>query len=195
MLFLKRLFGMPPIPDEAARLYAALAGQARNTEFYARLGVPDSIDGRFEMLCVHAHAVFHRLRGHGERAEQLAQAVYDAMFADLDGCLREIGAADIGVGRRIKIMTEALKGRIHAYDSALAATPAESEAALRAAISRNAYGTVTANAEQLAVMARYLRDLRSALASSDLADLLSGRIRFPSPGALQDSEEGSDASR
>lgn len=179
--------------DEAGRLFAALAGQARRPDFYTRLGVPDSIDGRFELLCVHAHALFHRLCGQGPQADQLAQAVYDAMFADLDGALRELGAADIGVGRRIKIMTEALKGRIHAYDAALSQVGPADEEALRAAIARNVYGTVTPDAAQTAAMAGYLRALRAALAGSDLAALMAGKVAFPPPPALP--QDAADASR
>ena len=121
--------------DEGRRLYEALAAQARLPVFYADLGVPDSIDGRFEMLCVHAHALFHRLRGRGDQADQLGQATYDAMFASLDAALREMGVADLGVGRRIKIMTEALNGRIQAYDAGFAAA----DATLGEAVKRNVF--------------------------------------------------------
>ena len=168
--------------DEGQRLYEALAGQARLPIFYADLGVPDSIDGRFEMLCVHAHAMFHRLRGRGEHADQLGQATYDAMFAGLDAALREMGVADLGVGRRIKIMTEALNGRIQAYDAALAgADGGELEKAVR----RNVYGTVTPRDSQVAAIASYQRALRAALAVLADADFPAGRVTFPSatPGA------------
>lgn len=197
MLFLKRLFQSQPRRAEAAALYGALARQARLPAFYAGLGVPDSVDGRFEMLCIHAHALFHRLRGGDPAAEQLAQAVYDAMFEDLDGALRELGAADLGVGRRIKIMTEALKGRIDAYDTALGDRGPGAEDALRAALGRNAYGTVKAAAAQLAAMAGYLRDLRATLAECQTSDLLAGRIGFPAPpDALAEAKaEQSNASR
>lgn len=162
--------------DEGLRLYEALAAQARLPVFYADLGVPDSIDGRFEMLCVHAHALFHRLRGRGDQADQLGQATYDAMFAGLDAALREMGVADLGVGRRIKIMTEALNGRIHAYDAALADMD---PGALPAAIRRNVYGTVSPRADQVSVLAAYQRDLRASLAEADDAGLLAGRVSFP----------------
>lgn len=177
MLFLKRLFSDPPMRAEAARSYGTIAAQARLPLFYTAFGVPDSIDGRFEMLCVHAHALFFRLRGQGAKADELAQAVYDAMFADLDAALRELGVADLGVGRRIKVMTEALKGRIQAYDTALA----QDSATLEAAIARNVYGTVAATPAQIAGMARYMAALRADLAGQDLPDLLAGKVRFPAP--------------
>ncbi len=162
--------------DEGRRLHEALAGQARLPVFYTDLGVPDSIDGRFEMLCVHAHAVFHRLRGRGAQADQLGQATYDAMFAGLDAALREMGVADLGVGRRIKIMTEALNGRIQAYDAALADSDAE---ALPAALRRNVYGTTQPQDGQVRALAAYQRALRAVLAEGDDAALPAGRVPFP----------------
>jgi cytochrome b pre-mRNA-processing protein 3 len=128
------------------------------------------------MLCIHAHALFHRLRGRGEQADQLGQATYDAMFASLDAALREMGVADLGVGRRIKIMTEALNGRIQAYDAALAsADTGELEKAVR----RNVYGTVTPQDRQVAAMTSYQRALRATLAGAADADLLAGQVTLP----------------
>jgi cytochrome b pre-mRNA-processing protein 3 len=162
--------------DEGRRLYEAFAAHARLPAFYTDLGVPDSIDGRFEMLCIHAHALFHRLRGRGERADQLGQATYDAMFAGLDAALREMGVADLGVGRRIKIMTHALNGRIQAYDAALASADAGE---LPAALRRNAYGTASPQDAQVAALAAYQRALRASLAGADDASLLAGAVPFP----------------
>ena len=109
MLFLKRLFQAPRFEAEARARYRQIAERARRPVLFTVYGVPDTIDGRFEMLCLHAYALFHGLKGKGADAEAFSQAVYDAMFADLDGSLRELGAADLGVGKRIKAMTEALR--------------------------------------------------------------------------------------
>lgn len=177
MLFLKRLFKTPRFQPEGRELYRRIAAQARLPEFYTGFGVPDTIDGRFEMLCLHAYALFHRLKGQGADADALSQAAYDAMFLDLDGSLRELGVADLGVGRRIKVMTEALNGRIQAFDRALLA----GEEALRDAIRRNVYGTVSPGAAQVAAMADYLRRLTVALADMRLDDLCAARLALPQP--------------
>ena len=137
MLFLKRLFSHPKFQAEGRALFAAIGVQARLPILYTAFGVPDTIDGRFEMICLHAYSVFHRLKGHGAETDALSQAIYDSMFEDLDAALRELGVADLGVGRRIKIMTEALNGRIQAYDQGIASGDA---AALQDAIRRNVYG-------------------------------------------------------
>ena len=165
MLFLKRLFQAPKFETEARALYRQIATRARHPILFTAQGVPDTIDGRFEMLCLHAYAVFHALKGKGADADALSQAVYDAMFADLDGSLRELGAADIGVGKRIKAMTEALNGRIKAYDR---------DDELEQAIRRNVYRTAAPSDEQVRWMARYLRDIREALTRAPLQSILDG---------------------
>jgi cytochrome b pre-mRNA-processing protein 3 len=167
VLFLKRLFQAPRFEAEARALYRQIAERARRPILFTVYGVPDTIDGRFEMLCLHAYAVFHGLKGKGADAEAFSQAVYDAMFADLDGSLRELGAADIGVGKRIKAMTEALNGRIQAYDR---------DAELEQAIRRNVYGTATTTDKQVRWMAWYLRGIRVVFAGTSVKDISSGSV-------------------
>ena len=177
MLFLKRLFTTPKFQSEGRALFGQIGAQARVPVLYTDFGVPDTIDGRFEMLCLHAYGVFHRLKGQGADTDALSQAVYDAMFQELDAALRELGVADLGVGRRIKIMTEALNGRIQAYDQGFAAD----EEALREAVRRNVYGTVSATDAQVRAMATYLRAIKDALAATPIADLEAGRVSLPQP--------------
>lgn len=165
MLFLKRFFQGPRFEAEARTLYRQIAERARRPILFTLYGVPDTIDGRFEMLCLHAYALFHGLKGKGADAEALSQAVYDAMFVDLDGSLRELGAADIGVGKRIKAMTEALNGRIQAYDR---------DAELEQAIRRNVYRTATPSDEQVRWMASYLRAIRAAMTRTPLQSICDG---------------------
>jgi cytochrome b pre-mRNA-processing protein 3 len=178
VLFLKRLFQAPKFEAEARALYRQIAARARHPILFTDYGVPDTIDGRFEMLCLHAYAVFHGLKGKGADADALSQAVYDAMFADLDGSLRELGAADLGVGKRIKAMTEALNGRIQAYDR---------DAELEQAIRRNVYGTVTPSEEQVRLMTHYLREIREALTRAPLQSILDGTAigTLPEPAPEQ----------
>jgi cytochrome b pre-mRNA-processing protein 3 len=181
VLFLKRIFQAPRFQAEARAIFRQIAERARNPVLYTVYGVPDTIDGRFEMLCLHTYAFFHGLKGKGADAEALSQATYDAMFADLDGSLRELGVADLGVGRRIKTMTEALNGRIQAYDRGFAA----GDDALAHAIRRNVYGTVTPRDEQVCAMAAYLHSVRSVLVRASFEDLCTARVmsQLPQPPA------------
>lgn len=115
----------------ARKLYDAMVMQARHPVFYAEWGVPDSLDGRFSMVILHAfillRAVKDQLQAIKEREEtsdegrlrDLGQAFYDTMFLDFDRCLREMGVGDLGVSRRIKDMVQAFHGRLQAFDNLL----------------------------------------------------------------------------
>jgi cytochrome b pre-mRNA-processing protein 3 len=124
-------------PDDefAVALYARTAELARASALFEACGVPDTLDGRFDSLALHAALMIDRLR-HEPEGEALAQAFFDAMFRHLDLTLREIGVQDLGVGRRIKIMAEGFHGRALAYREALASGPT----ALAEVLRRNAYG-------------------------------------------------------
>jgi cytochrome b pre-mRNA-processing protein 3 len=162
----------------AQRLYAVLAAQARRPEFYVEAGVPDTIDGRFEMVALHAFLLFKRLKGQGEKASAVAQEVYDVMFGDFDASVRELGAQDLGVGRRIKFMTEAMNGRFAAYDAGLAG----GSEALELALKRNLYGTVEPPREPVHRMVDYLRKADQDLAGQPVDQLMRGVVRFPTLG-------------
>src|ERR1700740_215915 len=81
--------------------YRQIVERARDPALYRAWGVPDTLDGRFEVLALHAFLVLHRLKCEGDSTAGFAQALFDTMFADLDGALREMGASDLGVGPRI----------------------------------------------------------------------------------------------
>lgn len=124
-----------PEDDFAAAVYKRVAEQARAAELFEACGIPDTLDGRFDALALHAALMIDRLRREPD-GETLAQAFFDAMFRHLDLTLREIGIQDLGVGRRIKIMAEGLHGRGLAYRDALNDGPTPLGEVLR----RNAYG-------------------------------------------------------
>lgn len=159
---------------EARQLYERIVAQARQPRFYAAGGVPDSLDGRFEMVVLHMVLVMRRLKQLGDPGALLARRLSEAMVADMDANLREMGAGDLGVGRRVKQMAQALYGRAAAYEAALAGTPADLAEALR----RNLFGTVAATAEELERMAGYVGAAAAALAAQPAASLLAGRVDF-----------------
>ncbi len=174
-----RLFAADPDRSASAALYAALVRQARRPEFYTRFGIPDTVDGRFELLVLHAFVLMHRLKAEPGRGGKLAQALFDIMFEDMDINLREMGAGDLGVGSRVKSMIAAFYGRTAAYANGLA----EGEAALRAALRRNLYGTVVPEPYALSEMAVYLVASIEAVEGLSIEDLSGGRVAFVEPGA------------
>jgi cytochrome b pre-mRNA-processing protein 3 len=164
----------------AQRLYAALAAQARRPEFFISCGVPDTIDGRFEMVALHAFLLFRRLKGQGDKAGAVAQAVYDVMFADFDASVREMGAQDLGVGRRIKFMTEAMNGRFQAYEAGLAHVQSQgAQTELELALKRNLYGTTEPVDQCLKKMTDYMKRADAELAALPIDQLMRGVLRFP----------------
>ena len=166
--------------ESAAALYRAVVEKARSPRFYSDAGVPDTLDGRFELIALHAFMVLRRLQADPERTGVLAQTLFDAMFADMDRSLREMGAGDLGVGRRVKFMASSFLGRIRAYEGGLES----GGEALRSALLRNLYGTVAAPPDAAVAMARYTRDQLAALEGQPLDDLMGGRVRFDAELAL-----------
>jgi cytochrome b pre-mRNA-processing protein 3 len=131
------------------------------------------LDGRFDSIGLHVFLLIRRLNREAEPGPQLAQAVFDAMFSDMDLNLREMGVTDLGVGRRNKAMWEALHGRAAAYTAAW-----DDDAALEAALARNVWRGTTPPDGAAAALRCHARAQHAALATQDLASLRSGRVRF-----------------
>ena len=164
-------------------LYSAAVAQARKPEFYTGLGVPDTIDGRFDLLVLHVHLLCRRLARDGEEGAGMAQALFDAMFRDLDRNLREMGVSDPGVPRRIKAMGQAYYGRVAAYEGALKGD----DASLADALARNVLGTVpeVSPPAEAAALASYVRAAVAALDGAERGALLGGRWAFPAVPAAR----------
>ncbi len=170
-----RLFRRRDDGSEAAAdaLYRAIVEAARRPVLFAELGVPDTLDGRYEMVALHAFLVLRRLKRDHQATAVLAQALFDRMFMDFDNALREAGVGDLGVGRRVKQMAAGFYGRIAAYDDGLGGGGVEE------ALRRNAYGTVAPADRALARLSGYLRRADDVLAGQPTADFAAGRVSFP----------------
>ena len=163
---LARLFGRSRHEETASRLYSAIVARARAPVFYARLGVTDSIDGRFDMITLHGFLVFHRLKA-TPGTGKLAQALFDFMFADMDRSLREMGVGDLSVGKRVKAMVAAFYGRVSAYQEGLDGDPE----AFCEALARNLYRGTPPPPADLALMAAYVGACVTTLAACQTSDL------------------------
>lgn len=175
------MFRRRPYEQQGRSLYSAVVAQARRPEFYADLGVPDTLDGRFDMIVLHAFLVMDRLKGLGEEAEGAARALVEALFDDMDASLRELGVADLGVGRRVKQMMDGLYGRFDAYRAGLAAD--DGGRALRVALDNNLFGTVEVAPERIGAMAAYVRREARSLAGLPAGPLAAGTVAFGPPPA------------
>lgn len=142
-------------------LLAETIARARRPVFYEKLGVPDTIDGRFDLLVFHAWLVLDRLEQQGANA--VSQSLVDGLFVQFDEALREQGAGDMGMGRRMTKMADAFFGRLKAYRAATDQT------ALADAIVRNLYRGDAAKVEQAAALAIYAATVRERLSQADLS--------------------------
>jgi cytochrome b pre-mRNA-processing protein 3 len=159
----------------AQAAYARIVERARAPVFYLDWGVPDTLDGRFELLALHAFLVLNRLKRERAASRRFAQLLFDIMFADLDRGVREMGATDLGVGRQVKTMARGFYGRVAAYDRGL-----RDEAELQAALRRNLFGTTAPTEVQIDRAARYIRRQIAALADVPLATFMAGQVPFAS---------------
>jgi cytochrome b pre-mRNA-processing protein 3 len=157
--------------------YRSVVKQARQTVFFADYGVPDTLDGRFELICLHAFLYLYRLKEDRPQASPFCQSLFDRMFADFDRSLREMGVGDLSVGKHVKRMARAFYGRILSYEAGLAGD----DSALAVALARNVFGTVSAPECAAGDMAAYVRCAVRALQSQSAADLLAGEISFEVP--------------
>lgn len=173
-----RIFGSRRHEESARTLYAGIVKQARQPEFFLACGLPDTLDGRFDLLVLHVFLVMHRLKQDRAETAELSQALFDILFQDMDENLRELGVGDMGVGRRIKAMAEGFYGRILAYERALE----QGTDALEPCVRRNLYGGIDADSGQVRAVAQYIGREVAKLATQDLARLAQGEVVFgPAP--------------
>lgn len=135
-------------------LYGAAVGAARDPALFLALGLPDTVEGRFDLISLQVALLIRRLRRDPDpRGPKLAQAVFDAMFADMDVNLREMGVGDLSVGKKVREAWEAFHGRALAYETTL---DSAEQNALAEALARNVWrGAVPDGAAvRLAALAR-----------------------------------------
>jgi cytochrome b pre-mRNA-processing protein 3 len=169
--------GRNPTREAADIAYGRVVEQARQPVFFTHYGVPDTFDGRFELICLHAFLYLHRLKAEQPQASRLCQSFFDRMFADFDRALREMGVGDLSVGKHVKHMTRAFYGRVLSYE----AGPANDDSALAAALARNLFGTLRAPDPAADHMVAYVRGAVRKLRSQPAADLLVGQAGFEVP--------------
>ena len=168
--------------DIAKGLYTRIVEQARKEAFYRSCGVPDSVDGRFESIAVHCFLILYRIKNEDEEGADLAQALFDVMFEDMDDNVREMGVSDVSVGAEVKRMARSLLGRVAVYDSTLEVNGDETgDDRLEVALDNNLYGTIKVSKAHLGKMADYIRREIGSLSTQPFSNLLAGVCRFGSP--------------
>jgi cytochrome b pre-mRNA-processing protein 3 len=169
-------FKKPRIPSRGTieAIYGMIVTQAREPMFYRDLGVPDTVNGRFDLLVLHLWMVLRRLKP-AEGGVGLSQALFDRFCEDMDANLREMGVGDLTVPKRMQAFGEAFYGRVAAYDLALSA----GEEPLAQALCKNILnGEAIENARRLAV---YAETVIATLDGLDEAALRGASWKFPLP--------------
>ena len=172
---LHRFLSRPAVDPATAALYRAAIAQARQPAFYSLYGVPDTIDGRFDLLLLHVFLIMRRLADADAR-----QRLFDLMFADMDRSLREMGAGDMSIGKKIKPMIAAFYGRAQAYETALAAGHQE----LATALARNLCGA--ADAAKGERLASYVEHAVALLGKQAPEAVARGDVHFAAPAMQAD---------
>lgn len=166
------LFRKDPRRTAIALLYKRIATASRAPGLYSSLGVPDTLEGRFECLSLHMVLALRALRGLPAPADEVAKDLTDAFFRDMDASLREMGVGDTVVPKRMKKLASSFYGRAQAYDSPL---DQANEALLAEALARNVYGSEA----PAGALARYAFEADRALKALDLDTILNEGPAFP----------------
>lgn len=157
----------------AFQLYSAAVAAARDPFLYATLGIPDTLDGRFDAIGLTVYLTIRRLGAEPEPGPALAQAVFDAMFSDMDINLREMGVGDMSVGKRNRAMWEAFHGRSAAYAAAW-----DDPSALQAALARNLWRGANPPEGAAPALTRIAQAQAAHLSDQPLEALVRGDIHF-----------------
>jgi cytochrome b pre-mRNA-processing protein 3 len=179
-----RLFRGGPGARTIDALYGAIVAQARNPAFYLGFEVPDTAEGRFDMIVLHLALLCRRLgreSGSGQAPSKiLSQGVFDMFCRDMDHNLREMGVGDLTVPKKMQKLAEAFYGRLEVYERALAAAGDEE---LAAALARNVLGQGAADGTARR-LASYVRSAAQRLDAAPLTALNDGALSFPDPDAI-----------
>ena len=168
MSLISRLFRATSPRDTFDPLYRAIVAAGRDPAWYRDGGVPDTIDGRFDMIAALTALVLLRLEAE-EAGRQPSVLLTELFIADMDSSLRQIGIGDYVVGKHVGRMMGALGGRLSALREA-------DREALTAAVGRNIFRGEPPSPEALAFVSARLDAFRTRLAAAPLDQLLAGTL-------------------
>lgn len=163
-----------------AALYGVIVAQARLPAFYADFGVPDTVQGRFDLIVLHLVVLLRRLARNRDIERRLGQGLFDAFCRDLDDNLREMGVGDLAVPKEMRRFGEAFYGRQAAYLAALANGDDQD---LGKALARNIFQVIGVD-DRAALLARYVHAAMARLDAQEDSAFLRGEVAFLSPEAF-----------
>jgi len=158
--------------DEALPLYDAVVARARQPHWYLEGAVPDTLDGRFDMVAAVLAMVLLRLEQAPDGTDASVRLT-ERFVDDMDAQVRQIGFGDMVVGKHVGKMMGMLGGRLGVYREGLAAPE---DGALDAALVRNLYRGAAPDAAALAHVRGELKALRRDLDLLGVPELMEGRM-------------------
>jgi cytochrome b pre-mRNA-processing protein 3 len=157
----------------AHNLYGSIVALSRSPAIYDTLKVPDTIEGRFEIMLLHMFATLERLNG---EAPSLAQDIVNKFFADMDTTSRELGVGDMVVPKKMRGLASIFETRMKAYESAVADSNKKT-------LSKELHDTIfngeEGSSDSALGLVKYLMQLRKKLAKIPLAELVARQIAVP----------------
>ena len=175
------VFRRNPRATTIEALYGAIVAQARLPVFYLAYGIPDTVNGRLDVLMLHLAMVFERLSQGDKEAKAAGQEAFDRFCRDMDDHLREDGISDTKVPKQVRGVAAAFFGRHGAYISALRAGD---DAALQTAIGRNVFEG--ADAPSVPRLAAYMQTTMAILDGQDPSVIATGKIAWSDPAISAD---------
>ncbi len=149
-------------------IYGSIVALSRSPVLYTEFGVPDTLEGRFEILVLHVVLFVSRIRADHEDAKPLAQEVVDLLFADLDTTSRETGVGDIVVPKKMRKLATVYQERVVQYGDALGAADRD---ALSKEFKEIVYDNDESAEQSAAKLSDYARNLMRELAQTPLEEL------------------------
>ena len=157
------------------KIYGKIVNLSRSQKFYSYLNVPDTIDGRFDMLILFTILVIHTLSKIKPKGVLLSQELFDLTFRDLDYSLREMGVGDLGVSGRIKTMISAYMGRQKVYSNSFYKND---EKGLNVNLKNNVFRNTEITELKINILSSYCFKLLKHLEKYDKDALLTGNFEF-----------------
>ena len=174
MSFLQRLFGTGRRSPRLDALYRSVVAAGRDPIWYRDGQVPDTVDGRFDMIATILSLVLIRLEQAGPEGRADAALLTELFIADMDGNIRQLGTGDLMVGKHIGKMMGAVGGRLGAYRAAL-----ETGEGLNAAVARNIFHDAPPSDAAAGFVAARLGRFHAALAEREIDMLMTGSLPQP----------------
>lgn len=172
-------FGQSREKVTARALYDAALAASRAPDFYASHGIPDSIEGRFEMLALHLAVLLDRLGRGGDEARKLSPRLTECFVIDMDDAMRDRGVGDLTVPKKVKKAAAALYDRHRAYGGAISA--GNTTEFWRMALETQFAELAGGGKIDTAALAAYAVRLAPHLEAAQDTDLTAGLVTYPEP--------------